>query len=54
MSSFLEEYNYIGMYTEFSGTVYYIKNYTPDFYYRTMKLKLKINSISNHIIEFKR
>ncbi len=40
MSSLLEEYNYIGMDTEFPGTVYCITNYTPDFYYRTMKLNI--------------
>ena len=40
MSSLLEEYNYIGMDTEFPGTVYCINNYTTDFYYRTMKLNI--------------
>ena len=45
MSKFLEEYNYIGMDTEFPGTVYCVNNYTEDFYYRTLKLnvdKLKL------------
>ena len=40
ISSLLEEYNYIGMDTEFPGTVYYINNYTTDFYYKTMKLNI--------------
>ncbi len=40
MSSLLEEYNYIGMDTEFPGTVYLMNNYTTDFYYKTMKLNI--------------
>ena len=45
LSSLLDEYNYIGMDTEFPGTVYIVKNMTKDFYYKTLKLnvdKLKI------------
>ena len=40
LSSHLEQYNYIGMDTEFPGTVYYINNYTTDFYYKTMKMNV--------------
>jgi len=37
MSKLLEEYNYIGMDTEFPGTVYSISNMTKDFYFKTLK-----------------
>ena len=38
LSELLEEYNYVGMDTEFPGTVYCVPNFTEDFYYRTLKL----------------
>jgi CCR4-NOT transcription complex subunit 7/8 len=37
LSALLEDYNYIGMDTEFPGTVYSIKNMTDDFYYKSLK-----------------
>jgi len=37
LSTLLEEYNYVGMDTEFPGTVYFINNKTEDFYYKTLK-----------------
>ena len=40
ISTLIEEYNYIGMDTEFPGTVYCINNFTPDFYYKTLKLNV--------------
>ena len=40
MSALLSTYNYIGMDTEFPGTVYELRQYTPDFYYQTMKLNI--------------
>lgn len=40
IGTFLEEYNYIGMDTEFPGIVYSIPNYSPDFYYKTIKLNV--------------
>ncbi|MCQ2821642.1 MAG: hypothetical protein MJ252_30660 [archaeon] len=40
VNSYLEEYNYIGMDTEFPGTVYGINNITPDFYYKEIKLNV--------------
>ena len=33
----LNEYNYIGMDTEFPGTVYSLKNLSDDFYYKTLQ-----------------
>ena len=45
ISELIEEYNYIGMDTEFPGTVYNVRNLTNDFYYKTLKLnvdKLKL------------
>ena len=40
LSRLLEEYNYIGMDTEFPGTVYCIQHKTEDFYYKTLKLNV--------------
>ena len=40
ISELLEEYNYIGMDTEFPGTVYNVRNLTNDFYYKTLKLNI--------------
>jgi len=45
LSSLLDEYNYIGMDTEYPGTVYCVQNFTNDFYYKTLKMnvdKLKL------------
>lgn len=39
ISGYLEEYNYIGMDTEFPGIVYSV-NYTEDFYYNALKLNV--------------
>ena len=41
ISELLDEYNYIGMDTEFPGTVYNVKNYTNDFYYKALKLNVE-------------
>ena len=40
ISDLIEEYNYIGMDTEFPGTVYNVKNITNDFYYKTLKINV--------------
>ena len=40
MSELLEEYNYIGMDTEFPGNLYYVNNITKDFYFRTLKMNV--------------
>ena len=40
ISELLENYNYIGMDTEFPGTVYSIQKYEEDFYYKTLKLNV--------------
>ena len=40
IGSLLEEYNYIGMDTEYPGIVYCVKNMTKDFYYRTLKMNV--------------
>ena len=40
ISELIEEYNYIGMDTEFPGTVYNLKNITNDFYYKTLKINV--------------
>ena len=40
LSCLLEEYNYIGMDTEFPGTVFYVQNKTDDFYFKTLKLNV--------------
>jgi len=37
IKSVIGEYNYIGMDTEFPGTVYSLNNLTNDFYYKTME-----------------
>ena len=37
MSSYLEDYNYIGMDTEFPGTCFKLSSYSQDFYYRSIK-----------------
>ena len=45
LSSYLDEYHYIGMDTEFPGMVYPCPSYTQDFYYRFIKTnvdKLKL------------
>ena len=36
----LEEYNYIGMDTEYPGIVYSLQTITKDFYYRTLKMNI--------------
>ena len=38
--SLLKTYNYIGMDTEFPGTVYSLSNITKDFYYKSLKLNV--------------
>ena len=40
IGSLIEEYNYIGMDTEYPGTVYCVKNMTNDFYFRTLKMNV--------------
>ena len=40
ISELIDEYNYIGMDTEFPGTVYNVKNITNDFYYKTLKVNI--------------
>jgi CCR4-NOT transcription complex subunit 7/8 len=40
ISELLEEYNYVGMDTEFPGTVYNISNMSKDFYFRTLKMNV--------------
>ena len=40
ISELIDEYNYIGMDTEFPGTVYCVKNIKSDFYYKTLKMNV--------------
>ena len=40
MSRLLEQYNFVGMDTEFPGVVYSIQNYSQDFYYQSIKLNV--------------
>lgn len=47
IGTFVEEYSYIGMDTEFPGIVYNSSHYTNDFYYDSMKL----NVDSLHLIQ---
>ena len=42
INSYLEEYNYIGMDTEFPGTVFGITSLTQDFYYKEIKLNVDL------------
>ena len=37
LSSLLDDFNYIGMDTEFPGTVFHVENMTDDFYYKSLK-----------------
>ena len=37
IGNYLEEYNYIGMDTEFPGIVYGLNQFTTDFYYKSLK-----------------
>ena len=37
LSSYLEQYNYIGMDTEFPGVVYKLDQFTSDFYYKSIE-----------------
>ena len=37
LSSYLDEYNYIGMDTEFPGVVYELEQYSDDFYYKSIE-----------------
>ena len=37
LSSLLDDFNYIGMDTEFPGTVFHVENITEDFYYKSLK-----------------
>ena len=41
LMSLLNEYNYIGMDTEFPGIVYHLQGYSEDFYYKSMKLNVE-------------
>ena len=45
ISELLEEYNYIGMDTEFPGTPYYVNTYSKDFYFRTLKMNVDLLKI---------
>jgi CCR4-NOT transcription complex subunit 7/8 len=37
LGTLLEDFNYIGMDTEFPGTVFHVENITEDFYYKSLK-----------------
>ena len=37
LADLLEDFNYIGMDTEFPGTVFHVENMTEDFYYKSLK-----------------
>ena len=37
LATLLEDFNYIGMDTEFPGTVFHVENITEDFYYKSLK-----------------
>lgn len=37
LGEYLEEYNYVGMDTEFPGVIYQLTSFTPDFYYRSIE-----------------
>ena len=41
LNSLLNEYNYIGMDTEFPGIVYSLSSFTDDFYYKSLKLNVE-------------
>ena len=41
LSSYLEQYNYIGMDTEFPGVVYKLDQFTSDFYYKSIEKNVK-------------
>lgn len=41
IKTLINEYNYIGMDTEFPGTIYKPKILTPDFYYKTIKANIE-------------
>ena len=45
LSSYLEEYNYIGMDTEFPGIVFKLEQFTPDFYYKS--IEKNVNNFSS-------
>ena len=40
IGSLIEDYNYIGMDTEYPGTVFCVHNMTKDFYFRTLKMNV--------------
>ncbi|MCQ2821412.1 MAG: hypothetical protein MJ252_29480 [archaeon] len=40
IGTYLDDYNYIGMDTEFPGTVYGLDSFTKDFYYKELKLNV--------------
>ena len=40
LGSLLEEYNYIGMDTEYPGIIFVTQNLTKDFYYKTLKMNV--------------
>ena len=53
ISTYIKEYPYIGMDTEFPGTVFPLENYTKNFYYKFIKLNVdKLNLIQLGITLF--